>query len=552
MKKLRTSAEVASRRVERGELAQLRKGVIDLASPPVRAVTLGRQVAAANKWRDGLNPQRNLTMARAVSMIESAMRGQWTELQWTFGAPVSGLESVDADTIALIELRSAALLDMEWDVEILKDARDKTLAEEQRAFLTAAYNRIDNLYEAIEHMELASFRKFAFAELVDGAGEASLLNAQRVRCLDGWNFVRDGSAGDWFWNPEAKITTAAALGKDSRIVFPERALLFREVPRPIHRYGLPKLIRSNLSEKDWDALIEIFGIERPIVIGPDNVPSEKEAAYEAAAESVANGAGGYLPFGSQVEYPNAQKSGISPFEARLRYLSTKHILVGTGGMLTMLSDATGIGAGASGAHQETFRKIAAGSARRISEVFNRQFDRRLLALAFPGQPALAYWKLDAREQKDLADIADTTLKFFQAGWSRDAAELAEETGIKLVPAPAPAAGTVPALGFRSARRAPAAAQASPEDARSGLVAQAVAQTLETQAEWLAPFFQSLEAKAAAGEMTEDEFLAALDQAAASMPELFQAADPEAMAKPMLDLLGTSLVNAIDAKKGGAK
>lgn len=512
-----------------------------------RPVSLQQYVAGANRWRDGLNPQRNLTIARAVALIEAAMRGEWTELQWTFAAPLSGLESVDADTIALIELRRAALMEMDWNIVAMDDAPDRQLAADQQAYLDAAYSRIDNLYDAFAHLELAAFRGFSFCELLNAAGEAALHEAVTVRCLNPWNFVRDGSDGDWYWNPDARTTMARALGEANRIDFSASALLVRECARPINRYGLPKLVRQNLSEKDWDAFIELFGIERPIVIGPPNVAEEDEDEFADSAESVASGAGGYLPNGSSVEYPTAQR-GVPPFEQRLAYLSRRHVQVGTSGMLNMLNTAGGVGGDASGALQETFRTIAAGSARYISEIFNRQFDRRLLAAQFPGRPQLAWFRLAHEQIEDTKALAETAAALNQAGLQWDVEEAAERTGMKLtrVAAPVGPQGLAVAMN-RTLNRATEPDAPASRSVNDRLVAQAVAETLQVRADWLAPFFAALEDKARAGAMTDEEFLDALEEAANALPDLLDSAHVEEAAKPMRALLETAVANAIAAR-----
>jgi hypothetical protein len=97
------------------------------------------------------------------------------------------------------------------------------------------------------------------------------------------------------------------------------------------------------------------------------------------------------------------------------------------------------------------------------------------------------------------------------------------------------------------RATPANPPADPVAPNDRLVAQAVADSLQVRADWLAPFFASLEAKAADGTMTDEEFLAALEEAANAMPELLDAAHVEEAAKPVKALLGTALANAIAAR-----
>lgn len=543
-KRLRNAQEVAARRVRRGELGQLKKGVIDL-SAPASAVTIGDTLARTNRWRDGLNPLSDLTFTRARALLENAQRGMITQLMWTYGAPMLGIECSNATILALIELRTSAMLDMEWKVRPDENAADQILAQDQVEFLKARYNALENLYEAIAWFELGRFRGFASVQMQNEAGEASL-DAKRLALLKQWNFVRDGSAGAFAWNPSASMVSFEALGEDAVIDFKRDLILHFEVPRPINRIALMDRIARSLCEKDWNAFVEIYGIEQPVVIGPPNVPVDKASEYRASAESIASGGGGYMPYGSDVKFPNSSKRE-PPFAQRLEYLDKQIVLAGTGGMLTMLAEA-GSGTLAGGAHAGTFRTIASGSSRRITEVFQRQFDKPQLAAEFPGRPVCAYFTLGAEEKAELASIADTTLKFFQAGFARDMEELQEETGFKftrVAATPSLGMGTLPAAQGQPATKNRALPVQAPANDR--LVAQAVADALQVRADWMAPFFARLETLARNGQMTDEDFLAALEEAANAMPELLDPAHVEEAAAPIRALLGTALVNAVDAK-----
>jgi hypothetical protein len=105
----------------------------------------------------------------------------------------------------------------------------------------------------------------------------------------------------------------------------------------------------------------------------------------------------------------------------------------------MLSMATGIGSGASETHDAAFQSIAKAEAFRISELFQRQLDKPFLAEEFPGKPILAYFEIAAQESTDPGTILDHAVKAKNAGFVMDAAEISEQTGYKLTPAPQPAA-----------------------------------------------------------------------------------------------------------------
>lgn len=392
------------------------------------AVDLTRRLKAINKWREGFNPTVGLTLSRARALVEDYGRGQFADLMWTFGAPFTGIECADPDLLALIERRTSKVLEMDWSIKIVPEGKrgpafDEALATKQEAVLRAAYERIDNLYEAIEAMCMASFRGFAHAEKWRDAR-----GVYHLEVVEPWNVVRDGFNGAWKYNPEASVASFGSLPEEN-LMRPER-FVSRVVSRPINRFALVKFIRQNLSEKDWDAFIEIYGIPGGVVTMPPGVPIGKEAEYQEAAKQVAEGGSGAIPHGATYT-ANDGPRGNNPFRDRLDYLTEKLVLAGTGGLLTMLSMPTGIGSGASDNHDEAFTTIAKGEARKINEAFQRQIDAEILAANFPGQPVLAYFALGLEEETDAGQIVQDVVALNGAGYVVSAAQVREKTGYEV-------------------------------------------------------------------------------------------------------------------------
>jgi phage gp29-like protein len=186
-------------------------------------------------------------------------------------------------------------------------------------------------------------------------------------------------------------------------------------------------VRASLCEKNWDSFIEIYGVPHWLIFMPPNVPKEQEARFLAASRAIAGGGNGALPHGSSAMAADHPRDS-NPFRPRLDWLQEQLVLAGTGGLLSMLAMPTGLGHGASGAHEDAFKKISRKEARKITEVFNTQFDAPLLAQKFPGQPPLAYFELSANEQTNIGDICAQTLQLSQAGYQVSAEQLTEKTG----------------------------------------------------------------------------------------------------------------------------
>lgn len=533
------------------------------AAGPSGAVSMAKLVRTTNRWRENYNPLRALTLARVVSLLETEDRGDLAELQWLYRA----VERADADLLALVQRRQAALLELDWNINVVaKDKRsaafDESLAKAQAATLRDAYERIGNLYEAVAHLALATFRGYAHCELWrDARGEIV-----RLEPVAQWNVVRDGLNGPWRYNPEARATGFASLSPDLDMA-PE-AFLIVEHPRPVDRLGVLKFVRSSLAEKDWDAWIEIYGIPGGVIIGPPNVPVDKEAQYEAAARDVAEGGSGYLPHGADYKTNDGPRNS-SPFKERLDHLSEKLVLAGTGGMLTMLTGHTGLGKGPSEEHADVFKSIARGEARRLSEAFQRRVDADVLGRAFPGKPALAYFELASNEERDVQDIVLQALQLRQAGYGMDVADLGERTGYKLVAAPplkAPGAagdakaagsdaGTAAAENAPLANRAPAPVPTpgypvAENPARDpvpppGMSAADWQDVLGVRAQWLAPLQPTLDrilGMAADGSLTLERLLEQADVLIAQVPEVDL--DADALADRLEANLGAATVSAL--------
>jgi phage gp29-like protein len=379
---------------------------------------LASRVDWANSWRDNYNPLRGLTMVRAVSMLEEGERGAYAELQWTYRS----IEMQDAVIGALIERRTSALQEMDWDIRVRDDVPEdkKAVADRQVKALRAAYESIDNLKEAIEFLALASFRGFSHLEKVrDGANRVVKLDP-----VEQWFWVREGIYGEWKLNPESKI--GWNLGEATDL----SSFVIREVKRPINRVALVHYIRKGLSQKDWDGFVEQFGIPAVFVTMPSNVPADKVDEYLEMADSVTGDARGVLPGGCEVTTMDGGARGANPFRDHLKYQDEQLVLRGTGGKLTMLAES-GSGTLAGEAHADTFQAIAKAEAAEIGELLQAELDAEILDAVTPGESAWAYFELAANEETDTSQIVEDVEALKRAGYLVSAAWISEKTGYDL-------------------------------------------------------------------------------------------------------------------------
>jgi phage gp29-like protein len=489
------------------------------------------QVARLNRWRDQYNPLRGITVARAVALIESYRRGEMADLHWAY----SFAEEADDDLFALVERRTSAIEELDWNIKVTpekkrRDNFDEKLADDQAAMLRAAYDRIDNLTDAIGHLAMASFRGYAHLEKQSLKPE-STGQVDHLEIVDQWNLVRDGYRGPWKYNPDARQTTYQGLAGDP---LPMDRFIYREVNRHINRLGLMKLLRSGLGVKDWTAFIEIYGIPSGIVIMPGSIPPGKESEYEDAARRIAEGGNGALPAGSDYK-PNDQPRGVNPFSSYLDFLTQKLVLVGTGGLLTMLTQS-GSGTLAGSAHTETFQTIAKAEARKINASFQRGLDDEVLDEKFPGKPHLAYFELAAQEETDTGQIVDEVLKLSQAGYQADPDEVSEKTSYTLtLKPPTPAAPASGPAGLGALRNRALNPQPS-----------TLNQLLRARAEALQPLFNRLAALEKAGDPAA--LRQAIEELRRDLPDLAdQVHDRPELAQALFDAMSEAMAGAAVAE-----
>ncbi len=413
-----------------------------MKTKPARPVVLPTAVRTrhdreANAFLESYNPLRGLTIRRAQMIFDAARRGNDVRLQWIY----ENLEQSDPTLMICAERRASALVDLDWTIRPKAAARakgfDQALADEQAAFLEQVYGQAEerNLFPAIERLASAFFRGHAHVRPLwsdDGLGLAGF------ELLNAWNLCRDLVTGLWHWNPSADET----LDFGSLDPVPEGEIVTLLRTRHIDYPAMPIFLRNALGEKAWGRFLERYGIPPVIITMPPDMDPARVSDYCAAATQVADGGSGALPAGSLVSYAHEAR-GTDPFTAFLDHQQRLIVLMATGGMLTSLTGATGIGQGATDAHEETWRTIVRRDAAAVATALNRTVTDTLLDRAFPGRPHLAAFDFETEPAPGPAEVFDLAAKAVQAGYRVTQAELQERTGYALEPA---GAGGVPAFG----------------------------------------------------------------------------------------------------------
>jgi len=381
-----------------------------------------------NSWRDAYNPLRGMSLQRLLSLLDAGERGQYADLQWFYHF----MERSDAMVFSVLQRRRAALLSCDWDIRQVAEVapgnlpasggkHDTVLADEQVAMLREAYDRVENLRDAVSFLFSGFFR--GYAHLEKHYADSGLVT--RLEPVEQWFWVRDGMYGDWEYNQNAVSGRYRGVPID-----PVNFVILDTIP--LNRLLSMLYLGRTLAMKDWDSFLEVYGIPSVFLVGPPNTPDSKAEEYQKIAEQLISDGRGYLPNGSDIKYVNGGGSH-PPFQERIDYLDRQITLVATGGLLTMLTQS-GSGTLAGNAHMETFMQIARGDSLTVSEVLQEHFDAPLLAEFFPGQPVLAYFEFAPSVSEQSSRVVDDAFKLSKAGVRIDPAELSEKTGYRLVEA----------------------------------------------------------------------------------------------------------------------
>lgn len=395
-----------------------------------------KYVADKMPLRAQINPLRALTMPRIVSLIEQGAYGYFADLMWLY----AWVERREPVLRALVERRVAAIKRCEWSVKIEAEVEDsdnaalRAEADRQREELENLLSGIENLREATGWLAMATFRGFAHLEKSFSDGKLT-----RLVPVPQWYWAKRYPETAWLFNKDALNVNAGEP------IIPERFVI-REVESPVDEVAAIEFMRKNLNQKDWDGFNETFGIPNVFAETPENTSQAEIEQYQYTLERMLTNGRGVLPPGVEVKLSEPGNLTGAQFEARLRYIDQMLVIAGTGGKLTMLSEATGIGSGASEAHRDVFDDIAAAEADDIAELLFESIGKVRLNAVFPGRDHLAYFEL-----------ANDSTEVTKEG--ADAVRTLRQTGYEVTPEVAAAVSGVPIEGLVS--QDPAVAPPSP-------------------------------------------------------------------------------------------
>ena len=397
--------------------------------------------SAATVWLERVNPLQGLTIAQAKSIFDVARAHGSPLLQKIY----EEIELTDPVLMTCVERRQSALAGLGWRAVANASAADDDKAEEQRKALEEFANGIENMDDAIEHLDLAFFRGYSVCQPVwtDGA-------VRHISILNSWNFLR-GDDGRLMWNPECTLDPNGC-----EEITPEARTVQIIRRRAIDWPALSIYIRKYVGERDWGRFLERYGIPPVDVIMAPNATDKDRDKYTECAEAAKNGCTVAYPSGTEISRAETSR-GQDPFTAFIEHQEKLIVLMATGGTLTSLAQAD-TGSLAGGAQMDVWEQIVQRDGVVISAALNRDLFIPFLKERFPGEPIMAHFEIGKEDEPSATEAADLAGKLKTAGWRVDQSQLEEQTGFKLEreeAAPQPMPFGTPQSSAPSAPAAPA-------------------------------------------------------------------------------------------------
>lgn len=373
-----------------------------------------RKRDAGTAWLERTNPLDGLSVREAQAVFDAARGGDTQRLHWIFRE----VEAADPTLMTCVERRASALASLPWQVTARPSA-DPALGAEQRDAAERLLCGIGNLDEAVEHLGLAFFRGFSYAQPIwedDGT-------VRTVALLDSWLFLsRDGRL---YFNPACDGFSANA-----EEVTAEAGLVGVRRTRAIDYPALSVHIRAAVGERDWGRFLERIALPKPAVVMAPNANDADRDGYVAAAEDTEDGKASVWPSGTVITDFMGGSRGQDPFSAFVRHQEETVVRLATGGTLGSIAEA-GSGTLAGGAQADVWREIVARDAAVVGAALMRGLVRPFLERKFPGRPVAVDFALDPARKPTAQESAQLAATLRTAGWRVDRAELEEATGFTL-------------------------------------------------------------------------------------------------------------------------
>ncbi len=489
------------------------------------------------------NPLRNWTPDVLVRQLEAYARGEISQLAWV----MDWLERHDDILSTVVPKAKGAVARWGYDViakpEVTRE--QKALVEEQQAVLQYFFGNLTTT-DAIEREERGGM-KLLVRQIMDAYGKG--YSAHHII----WKPSRNGLTAEL-----VKVPTWHFEVTDGEMKFLEHPSAMRGVGletlggrgawlcakgRGVMLAGALARMFKQIPLQDWLTYCDRHGM--PAFIGQTNAQKGSQGWQDMADAVAAIGSeyGAVINTGDLIKTLDLATTGQLPYKELIERMDRAQIMLWMGGDLSTMSRENGTG---SNPQQEDADELHGDNAEWVSEIINRGLSTQVLDYYFSGSPHLVELRLRTKirqnQTQELAAVDHARKQGIRISksWyiSKFAVVEADDDepalGEALTPPPAPAPAADPN------------AVNSAEGDTATMLKTALADAIGVRSQMLDGLDSLIAdlAKRGAEDITDEEFLQFVEQAAMSLPELFSADAAHELFLNLEAALGTAATNGI--------
>lgn len=325
------------------------------------AKTTNKLSKALNAWELSMNPLRSLTANQIEVLLEQSKNGNDVRLQTAFYQ----MERTMPIFSICIQKRISGVLTRQWKILPNDETPEAKLQAErvQKLFDRSDRRVKDSLTDCLRHLVLAAFRGRAVVKPFAIDGELVF------KKIENWNVL--DYKDKLYWNPDTlnhSFFVPTIYDKNDVTTdlqeLPEHEVICVRDSLPIDIPGIQIYLRQLVGEQQWARFVEKQGIPQILITAPEGTPDSALDVWNQRAMQIYEGGSGVLPPGANVNEMTAAR-GQDPFSAFCQHQMEMIAILATGGSLSTIGGATGLGSNLADVQNDQFQQLISYDCKRI-------------------------------------------------------------------------------------------------------------------------------------------------------------------------------------------
>lgn len=330
------------------------------------AKTTNKLSKALNAWELSMNPLRSLTANQIEVLLEQSKNGNDVRLQTAFYQ----MERTMPIFSICIQKRISGVLTRQWKILPNDDTQEAAAQAErvQKLFDRSDRRVKDSLTECLRHLVLAAFRGRAVVKPFAVDGELVF------KKIENWNVL--DYKDKLYWNPDTlnhSFFVPTIYDKNDVTTdlqeLPEHEVICVRDNLPIDIPGIQIYLRQLVGEQQWARFVEKQGIPQILITAPEGTPDSALDVWNQRAMQIYEGGSGVLPPGANVNELTAAR-GQDPFSAFCQHQMEMIAILATGGSLSTIGGATGLGSNLADVQNDQFQQLISYDCKRIQNAMS--------------------------------------------------------------------------------------------------------------------------------------------------------------------------------------